>query len=76
MPGERLPAGTEYGSLVQLVDQALQSDASFSGEVMWPDQRVFSAKVTPLQESGCVVVLHDLLPSRMEFNHVKEAQHE
>ena len=74
MPGERLPAGTEYGSLVQLVDQALQSDSSFSGEVMWPDQRVFSAMVTPLQESGCVVVLQDGVTSRMEFNHVKEAQ--
>ena len=75
MPGEQLPSGAEYAPLLQVVDKALQSDAFFSEEMMWPDQRVFSAMVTPLQEAGCVIVLQDLATSGMESNHVKEAQH-
>ena len=75
MPGEQLPSGAEYGPLLQVVDKALHSDVSFSEEVMWPDQRLFSAMVTPLQEAGCVIVLQDLATSGMESNHVKEALH-
>jgi signal transduction histidine kinase len=45
---------------VQLLDQARLSNASFSGEVVWPDKRIFSATMTPVQASGMVVVLHDV----------------
>jgi CheY-like chemotaxis protein len=59
-PGEPLPSGTGYDSLLQLLDKARLTEASCSGEVVWPDQRVFSASVTPVQEGGCVVLLRDV----------------
>ena len=49
-----------YDSLLELLDQADGVPHSSSGEVVWPDQRVFSASITPLQGGGCVVVLHDV----------------
>jgi two-component system alkaline phosphatase synthesis response regulator PhoP len=67
--GESLRSGAGYDSLLQLVDQALLSGTPFSGEVMWPDQRVFSASITPIQGNGCVVVLHDVT----YFKHLEHA---
>jgi len=58
--GQRLASGAGYDSFLQLLDQTRLSNASFSVEVVWPDKRVFSASATPVQESGCVVVLHDV----------------
>jgi signal transduction histidine kinase len=49
-----------YDSLLQLLDQARRSNTSFSKEVEWPDKRVFSASITPDQEGGCLVALHDV----------------
>jgi nitrogen fixation/metabolism regulation signal transduction histidine kinase len=60
MTGERLPSGAGYDTLLQLMEQAQLSDAPSSGKVMWPDQRLFSAAVTPLTEGGCVILLHDV----------------
>ncbi|HSL45126.1 MAG TPA: response regulator [Anaerolineales bacterium] len=57
-PGEPLPAGQGHESLRQLMDQAQLSEAALAGEVEWPDQRVFSASITPVPGDGCVVVLH------------------
>ena len=58
MLGRQLPAGAGYDSLLQLLNQARLSDAPFSGEVVWPDQSVFSTAVTPLTGGDCVMVLH------------------
>jgi len=58
--GQRLTPGAGYDSFLQLLDQARLSNASFSGEVVWPDKRVFSAAMTPVQAGGMVVVLHDV----------------
>lgn len=58
VPGSLLPAGAGYDSLFQLLKQARLSDIPFSREVVWPDQRIFSASVTPLPGSDCVIVLH------------------
>lgn len=58
--GQRLASGSGYDSFLHLLNQAQVFDASFSGEVAWPDQRVFSASMTPVQEGGIVVVLHDV----------------
>ena len=68
--GERLPSGAEYDSLLQLLAQAQRVGASHSGEVVWPDQRVFSASATPTQEGGYVVVLHDVTHFK-NLEHVK-----
>jgi signal transduction histidine kinase len=58
--GQRLASGSGYDSFLHLLDQARLFNASFSGEVAWPDKRVFSASMTPVQEGGIVVVLHDI----------------
>ncbi len=58
--GKQLTVGAGYDSFLQLIDQARLSNASFSGEVAWPDKRVFSASITPVQEGGYVAVLHDV----------------
>ena len=58
--GQRLATGSGYDSFLHLLEQAHHSNTSFSGEVEWPDKRVFSASITPDQEGGCVVVLHDV----------------
>ncbi|HEU0296308.1 MAG TPA: ATP-binding protein [Anaerolineales bacterium] len=58
--GQRLSAGAGYDSFLQLLDQARLFNAPISGEVVWPDQRVFSASITPVPGGGCFVVLHDV----------------
>jgi len=58
--GQVLPTGLGYDPFLSLLDQTQPSSASASGEIAWPDQRVFSALVTPLTEGGWVVVLHDV----------------
>jgi signal transduction histidine kinase/CheY-like chemotaxis protein len=58
--GQRMAPGAGYDAFLHLLDQARSFNASFSGEVVWPDKRVFSASMTPVQEGGMVVVLHDI----------------
>jgi signal transduction histidine kinase/DNA-binding response OmpR family regulator len=58
--GQRLASDAGYDSLLHLLDQARAFNASFSGEVAWPDKRIFSAAMTPVQEGGIVAVLHDI----------------
>ena len=58
--GQPLASGAGYDSFMHLLEQARAFNASFSGEVLWPDKRVFSATMTPLQEGGIVSVLHDI----------------
>jgi signal transduction histidine kinase len=58
--GQPLPGGLGYDSFLRLLDQTELSNASSSGEIEWPDKRVFSAMLTPLTEGGCVIVLHDV----------------
>jgi hypothetical protein len=62
--GKALPCDAGYDSLLQLLDGARTSGAPVSGEVVWPDTRVFAASVTPVQEGGFVVVLHDVTGSK------------
>lgn len=59
-PGQRLVTGSGYDSFRQLLDQSRHSGTSLSGEVEWPDKRVFSASIIPDQEGGCFVTLHDV----------------
>ena len=58
--GQPLMDGRGYDALLAMLDQMRRSNASFSGEIGWPDKRVFSASLTPVKEGGCVVVLHDV----------------
>ena len=57
MPFER---GRGYNSLIELLGQTLTSREPITGEFAWPDQRVFTALFTPIEEGGCVALLHDI----------------
>ncbi len=58
--GQFLPKSAGYDGLIKLVDQARLTYASSSREIYWPDNRVFSASLTPLQDGGCCVAMHDV----------------
>lgn len=62
--GEPLPTGAGYDPLRELLNRAQVSNIQFTEEIMWPDQRVFSTSITPLQGDGCVVVLRDFTPRK------------
>ena len=57
-----LPLAREcgYDFLIEALEETYTSEKANSGEVIWPDQRVFNASFTPIAEGGCVVVLHDV----------------
>jgi len=58
--GLPLTQGRGYDSLIELLQQALAGGKPITGEFAWPDQRVFTALFTPIEEGGCVVLLHDV----------------
>ncbi len=55
-----LEAGHGYDELINMVGDALQSNQARSGEVAWPDKRVFMVLITPIEMGGLVAVLHDV----------------
>ncbi len=58
--GRQLAAGMGYDGLLQSTQKARQSGTTFTGEIEWPDKRIFAAAITSIKEGGCVVVLHDV----------------
>ncbi len=58
--GQPLVHGGGYDSFIELLDETLANRKSKTGELSWPDQRVFTALFTPIKEAGCVVLLHDV----------------
>jgi signal transduction histidine kinase/DNA-binding response OmpR family regulator len=59
-PGLPLAQNCGYDALIEPLEEALASGRPNMQEVSWPDQRVFSAMFTPIDEGGCVVLLHDV----------------
>jgi signal transduction histidine kinase len=57
---EPLPVGPGYASLLQLLEKAGKANPACFAEIVWPDQRVFSAKVVFLTEGGSIVILNDI----------------
>lgn len=55
-----LPAERGYDALIELLRDARDSQATKSAEVVWPDKRTFNVLVTPIEEGGQVVILHDV----------------
>lgn len=49
-----------YDALLELLDETISSRKPQSGEIAWPDQRIFSAQFTPIGAGGCVAMLHDV----------------
>jgi signal transduction histidine kinase/DNA-binding response OmpR family regulator len=58
--GEQLPRGHGYDGLLDLLDQARSMQKPLSGEITWSDQRIFSAFITPIEDMGYGVHLHDV----------------
>lgn len=58
--GAPLPSGCGYEELEALLKRALASAKPESGEITWPDHRVFSALAAPSEGGGCTVSLHDV----------------
>jgi len=58
--GATLPSGRGYDGLIRLMEHAQMSQATLAEEMVWPDGRSFAAQVTPIEEGGHVVVLHDV----------------
>ncbi len=58
--GRPFPLEQGYDGLVALLERVRASGLHQQGEVIWPDGRTFSVLVTPIEEGGSVVVLHDV----------------
>jgi len=58
--GRPLPAKRGYDDLIDLLAQARESGNAEKGEIAWPDERTFVVLLTPIEEGGQVVVLHDV----------------
>jgi two-component system, OmpR family, phosphate regulon sensor histidine kinase PhoR len=55
-----LPAEHGYDVFIQLLQDAQESQQSTSAEILWPDKRTFSVLLTPIEDGGQVVTLHDV----------------
>jgi signal transduction histidine kinase/DNA-binding response OmpR family regulator len=58
--GKPIPADQGYDNLIKILDQACQNCMEDETEISWPDERIFSIMVTPIEDGGQVVVLHDV----------------
>jgi signal transduction histidine kinase/DNA-binding response OmpR family regulator len=55
-----LPAERGYDAFIQLLQDVQKSQQSTSAEILWPDKRTFSVLLTPIEDGGQVVTLHDV----------------
>lgn len=55
-----LPAQSGYDPILRLIDEARASKMSKSGEITWPDKRIFTAFIAPIEDGGTVAILHDV----------------
>jgi signal transduction histidine kinase len=58
--GKNLPSGQGVDALAELLEQVRISHSAKSAEIVLPGQRIFAAQVTPVEESGSLVILHDV----------------
>jgi signal transduction histidine kinase/CheY-like chemotaxis protein len=58
--GLPLARGRGYDSLIELLDIASASSKPITGEFVSPNKQTFSALLTPIENGGCVTVLHDI----------------
>ncbi len=55
-----LPANQGYEALFKLIESARASQMPVTSDLTWLDQRVFTAFVSPAEDGGTVVILHDV----------------
>jgi len=58
--GKPIPENQGYDDLIDILNHACESCLEEDTEIVWPDQRIFSIKITPIEDGGQVVVLHDV----------------
>jgi signal transduction histidine kinase len=58
--GLPLSRGYGYDAVIDLLEETCALGKSKTGEISWPDERVFSAQFTPIGDGGCVAILHDV----------------
>jgi signal transduction histidine kinase/DNA-binding response OmpR family regulator len=58
--GLPLARGNGYDALIELLEETCNSKKPRTAEIAWPDHRTFAAVVTPIEDGGCVVILHDV----------------
>ena len=69
--GLPLARGCGYNSLIELLEETCTSSKPMTGEFVSPDRRAFSVLLTPIEEGGYVVVLHDVTHFK-ELERVKD----
>ena len=57
---QTLPVGRGYDALINMLNDARSSHRAKSGEILWPDQRTFTALITLIEDGGTVAILHDV----------------
>jgi len=58
--GLPLARGRGYDALIELLETASASSKPITGEFVLPNKQTFSALLTPIENGGCVTVLHDV----------------
>ena len=58
--GLPLARGRGYDTLIELLETANASSKPITGEFVSPNKQTFSALLTPIENGGCVTVLHDV----------------
>jgi len=58
--GLPLARGSGYDALIELLEETCSSRKPRTGEIVWPDHRTFAAVITPIEDGGGVVILHDV----------------
>jgi len=58
--GRGLPDNRGYDDLIEMLSKARLSGIAEKSKILWPDQRTFAVLITPIEEGGQVVVLHDV----------------
>jgi CheY-like chemotaxis protein len=54
-----LAGGPGAGAFVKILEQARRSGKLQTGEIVWPDQRTFTASISPVETGELVAVLHE-----------------
>lgn len=56
-----LPKGRGYDALIGLLDDVRTSQGAKSSDITWPDQRTFTALISPIEAGGGqIAILHDV----------------
>ncbi|MBK9925228.1 MAG: response regulator [Anaerolineales bacterium] len=58
--GLPLARGRGYDSLIELLETASETSKPTTGEFISPNKQAFSALLTPIENGGCVAILHDV----------------